>query len=174
MSLSKGFVQVYTGDGKGKTTAAIGLAVRAAGAGLRVYIGQFLKQGDYSEIKSLAALKERITVVQFGSGKLVRNRPTEADRTLADRGLSAARQAVADGRYDVVILDEANVAAALGLISIEALVRLAKEKPPGVELVFTGRGAAPELIATADLVTEMTAVRHYYTAGVHARSGIEK
>ena len=174
MTLSKGFVQVYTGDGKGKTTAAIGLAVRAAGAGLRVYIGQFLKQGDYSEIKSLEILNDRITVVQFGSGKLVRGRPTEADRALAGRGLAAARQAVADGRYDVVILDEANVAAALELISTDALVRLAREKPPGVELVFTGRGAAPELIAAADLVTEMKAVRHYYTAGVNARSGIEK
>ena len=174
MGLSKGYVQIYTGDGKGKTTASLGLALRAAGAGLRVFIGQFLKNGDYSEIQALKALGDRVTVVQFGSGRLIRGRPGEKDRALAAEGLSAARQALTAGGYDLVILDEANVAAAMGLVSVDELLALVKEKPAAVELVLTGRGASPELMAAADLVTEMKAVRHYYEAGVHARQGIEK
>ena len=174
MKLLKGYVQIYTGDGKGKTTASLGLALRAAVAGLRVYIGQFLKNGDYSEIRALKALEDQVTVVQFGSGRLIRGQPDEKDRALATEGLTAARQALTGGRYDLVILDEANVAAAMGLVSFEALIGLVKEKPAAVELVLTGRGASPELMAAADLVTEMKAVRHYYEAGVHARQGIEK
>jgi cob(I)alamin adenosyltransferase len=174
MKLSKGYVQVYTGDGKGKTTASLGLALRAAGAGMKVYIGQFLKSGDYSEIQALKALGDRITVAQFGSGRLIRGQPGEKDRALAAQGLAAARQALAGGCYDLVILDEANVAAAMGLVSFEELIGLVKEKPAAVELVLTGRGASPELMAAADLVTEMKAVRHYYEAGVNARQGIEK
>ena len=174
MGLSKGYVQIYTGDGKGKTTASLGLALRAAGAGLKVYIGQFLKSGDYSEIQALKALGDRVTVVQFGSGKLIRGQPDDADRTLAAQGLAEARQALTAGQYDLVILDEANVAAAMGLVSFEELIGLVKEKPDAAELVLTGRGASPELMAVADLVTEMRAVRHYYAAGVHARRGIEK
>ena len=174
MPLPKGFVQVYTGDGKGKTTAVVGLAVRAIGAGLRVYLAQFLKQGDYSEVKALGQFKDRITIVQFGTGRFVRGKPSDADRALAARGLAAARQALASGDYDLVILDEANVAVALGLISVEAILDLVKRKPEAVELVVSGRGAAPEIIAAADLVTEVKVIKHYYEAGVEARTGIEK
>jgi cob(I)alamin adenosyltransferase len=174
MVLSKGYVHVYTGDGKGKTTASLGLALRAAGAGLRVYIGQFLKQGEYSEIRALGLLGDRISVAQFGSGRLIRGQPDAQDRALAARGLAAARQAVKGGQFDLVILAEANGAAAMGLRAVEDLGALARDKPAAVELVFTGRGASAELMAAADLVTEMKAVRHYYEAGVHAREGIEK
>jgi cob(I)alamin adenosyltransferase len=174
MPLPKGFVQVYTGDGKGKTTAVIGLAVRAIGAGLRVYLAQFLKQGDYSEIKALSQFKDRITIVQFGSGRFVLGKPSDSDRALAAKGLAAACQALTSGDYDVVILDEANVAASLGLISVAAILDLVRQKPRAVELVVSGRGAAPEIIAAADLVTEVKVIKHYYDAGVEARTGIEK
>ncbi|MDD2605293.1 MAG: cob(I)yrinic acid a,c-diamide adenosyltransferase [Desulfobacterales bacterium] len=174
MPLPKGFVQVYTGDGKGKTTAVIGLAVRAIGAGLRVYLAQFLKQGDYSEVKALGQFKDRITIVQFGTGSFVRGKPSDTDRALAAKGLAAARQALTSGDYDVVILDEANVAATLGLISTEAILELVKRKPETVELVISGRGADPAIIAAADLVTEVKVIKHYYENGVQARTGIEK
>ncbi|MBW2356338.1 MAG: cob(I)yrinic acid a,c-diamide adenosyltransferase [Deltaproteobacteria bacterium] len=174
MPLPKGFVQVYTGDGKGKTTAVIGLAVRAIGAGLRVYLAQFLKQGDYSELKALSRFKDHITIVQFGSGLFVRGKPSDADRALAAQGLAAARQALTAGEYDVVILDEADVAASLGLISVDEILDLVTRKPETVELVISGRGAAPEIIAAADLVTEVKGVKHYYEKGVQARTGIEK
>jgi cob(I)alamin adenosyltransferase len=174
MPLPKGFVQVYTGDGKGKTTAVIGLAVRAIGAGLRVYLAQFLKQGDYSEVKALSQFKDRITIVQFGSGRFVLGKPSDADRALAAKGLAAARQALTSGDYDLVILDEANVAASLGLISIDEILDLVKRKPETVELVISGRGADPQIIAAADLVTEVRVIKHYYENGVQARTGIEK
>ncbi len=174
MPLPKGYFQVYTGEGKGKTTAVIGLAVRALGAGLRVYLGQFLKQGDYSEIKALGQFADRITLVQFGSGRFVLGNPSDADRALASKGLAAARQALLSGDYDMVILDEANVAAAMGLFSVEDLMDLVKARPENVELVVSGRGAAPEIIAAADLVTEVKVIKHYYEAGVNARVGIEK
>lgn len=174
MPLPKGFVQVYTGDGKGKTTAVIGLAVRAIGAGLRVYLAQFLKQGDYSEIRALSRFEDQITMVQFGTGRFVRGKPSDTDRALAAKGLAAARQALTSGNYDVVILDEANVAAALGLISVEAILDLVKRKPEAVELVVSGRGADPKIIAVADLVTEVKVIKHYYDNGVEARTGIEK
>jgi cob(I)alamin adenosyltransferase len=174
MPLPKGFVQVYTGDGKGKTTAVIGLAVRAIGAGLRVYLAQFLKQGDYSEVKALGRFKDQITIVQFGTGRFVRGKPSDDDRALATKGLAAARQALTSGGYDVVILDEANVAATLGLISVEAILDLVKQKPETVELVVSGRGADPKIVAAADLVTEVKVIKHYFENGVQARTGIEK
>jgi cob(I)alamin adenosyltransferase len=172
--LPKGYVQVYTGEGKGKTTAILGLAMRAMGAGLRVYLAQFLKQGDYSEIKSLNKFGDRITLVQFGTGRFVRGKPSDDDRDLAVKGLAEARRALTGGAYDLVILDEANVAVALGLFSVEDLMDLIQAKPEAVELVITGRGAAPSIIEAADLVTEVRAVKHYYQAGVAARTGIEK
>mgnify|MGYP000615069209 CR=1 FL=1 len=124
----KGYVQVYTGDGKGKTTAALGLILRAAGAGLRVSLIQFLKEGDYSEIKALRQLVPLVHVRQFGSGRFVRGRPTDEDRALADQGLEAAREDLTSGRYDVVILDEINVAGALGLVATESVLDLLRQR----------------------------------------------
>ena len=169
----QGFVQVYTGDGKGKTTAALGLALRAAGAGLRVYFGQFIKNADYSEIKALARFADCITVRQFGRGCFLLTEPAPEDRAAARRGLDNVRQALVSGDYDLVIADEANVAVALGLIEANDLVSLIDRRPEQVELVLTGRGAPDAVLARADLVTEMRCVRHYYDRGVLARQGIE-
>ena len=170
----QGFVQVYTGDGKGKTTAALGLALRAAGAGLRVYFGQFIKNADYSEIKALARFADCITVRQFGRGCFLLTEPAPEDRAAARRALGAIGLALVSGDYDLVIADEANVAASRALIDEAALLELIDLRPPQVDLVLTGRGAPAAVLARADLVTEMRAVRHYYDRGVAARVGIEK
>ena len=170
----QGFVQIYTGDGKGKTTAALGLALRAAGAGLRVYFGQFIKNGDYSELTGLARFDDCITVAQFGLGRFVGGEPAPEDREAAQQGLQEIRRALVSGAYDLVIGDEANVAASRALIDEAALLELIDLRPPQVDLVLTGRGAPAAVLARADLVTEMRAVRHYYDRGVAARVGIEK
>jgi cob(I)alamin adenosyltransferase len=170
----KGYVQIYTGDGKGKTTAAIGLAVRAAGAGLKVYIAQFMKLGDYGEITALRRLSDGITVEQFGTGRFIRGNPAPEDFAAARRGIERVKEIFAGRSHQLVVLDEANVAAACGLFPSADLLDIVQTRPEGVEVVLTGRQAAPELIARADLVTEMKAVKHYYQAGVAARTGIEK
>jgi len=172
--IEHGYVQVYTGDGKGKTTAALGLAVRAAGADLQVYIAQFIKMGDYSEIKTLHRLSDKITVEQFGRGRFLGGKPSPEDFELARHGLERVRQVLAAGQYDVVILEEANVAVKYGLIGVQELVSLIIAKPAHVEMVITGRGASPRIIEIADLVTEMRVVKHYFEKGVKARIGIEK
>lgn len=169
----KGYVQVYTGSGKGKTTASLGLAIRAAGAGLRVYIAQFLKQGDYSEIKALAAFPN-ITVEQYGMGKFVRGNPTEEEKIAARNGYESLCKALTGNTYDLVIAEEGNVAVSYDIISEAELMALLDMKPDNVELVITGRGALPSLVDRADLVTEMTEIKHYYKRGVKARVGIEK
>jgi cob(I)alamin adenosyltransferase len=167
-------VHVLTGDGKGKTTAAIGLAIRAAGAGLTVFMGQFIKKGIYSEIKALKRFDDLITVEQFGRGRFIRNDPEPEDLQAAQRGLDRLHHIVGDDTHDVVILDEANVAVRLGLVTIEQLLDLIAARPRGMEMVVTGRYAHSRLVETADLVTEMSAVKHYFTQGVTAREGIEK
>ncbi len=169
----KGYVQVYTGDGKGKTTAAIGLAVRAAGAGLKVYIAQFLKKGDYSEIKALSRF-ENITIEQYGAGQFVMGRPSEKEMAAAGEGFTRLCEILKENRHDLVIAEEANVAVLCGILSEKDLLDIIDVKPDNVELVFTGRGAPPTLIDKADLVTEMKEVKHYFRKGVAARVGIEK
>lgn len=171
--MRKGFVQVYTGNGKGKTTAALGLAVRAAGAGLRVLIVQFIKQKKCSEHAALERFPDRITVRQCGKG-LLRGKPSAADVRAARKGMEEARQSVLSGEYDVAILDEANVAAHYGLIPVRDLLDLIANKPAGVELVITGRYADERVLEAADLVTEMKEIKHYMRQGVQARRGIEK
>lgn len=170
----QGLVQVYTGDGKGKSTAAFGLALRAMGRGLKVKIVQFLKGNTrYGEIiatKDLAA----IDVVQFGSPEFVNPlHPREEDRQMARDALDHGREALLSGQYHLVILDEVNVAAKLGLISVDDILALIKEKPKAVELVLTGRDADPRVIEAADLVTQMTLIKHPYEKGISARYGIE-
>lgn len=169
-----GCIQIYTGDGKGKTTAALGLALRAVGAGRRVYIGQFIKGRHYSELQGLAKLGENVDVQQFGEGRFLYHEPTQADCAAARRGLDDVRRVFEEHRHQVVILDEANVAVRIGLFNIDDLLALTDAKPPDVELVITGRNAHPRLIERADLVTEMRAIKHYYSTGLQARTGIEK
>ncbi len=170
----KGYIQVYTGDGKGKTTAALGLALRAAGAGMRVFIAQFVKGRVYSEDKILARMKGRITFRKYGRRRFIHGKPAPADVAAARRGLKEAEAALLSGRYSLVILDEASIAVRLRLFPASELLRLAAAKPSCVELVITGRYAPPELVRAADLVTEMREVKHYYREGVKARRGIER
>jgi len=169
----KGYVHVYTGDGKGKTTAALGLALRAAGAGLRVYIAQFVKGMHYSELDALKRFPDLITVKQYGRDCFIRNRPTEEDIRSARTGLEEVRELLGSGAYQVFILDEANIAVYYNLFSAAELAELIRERPANVEIVITGRRAAPEILELADLVTEMKEIKHYYNEGVLARAGIE-
>ena len=168
-----GYLQLYTGDGKGKTTAALGLLLRAAGAGLRVYLGQFLKLGRTGELAALRARFPEVQVALYGPRGWIRGEPTPAQRRAARRGLARLQAALSSGRYDLVIGDEAVTAAAVGLFPGADLLALAEARPRGTELVLTGRGADRRLRTRADLVTEMRAVRHYYARGVKARRGIE-
>ncbi len=170
----KGYVQVYTGNGKGKTTAAIGLAMRAVGAGLKVFIGQFVKGMYYSELKSLSKLSPQLVVKQFGRETFVHNKPSEEDVRSARKGYEEVKALIKGGEYDLVILDEANIAIYFNLLTVDDLLSLIEEKPESVELVFTGRNADPRLIEKADLVTEMKDIKHYFEDGVRARKGIEK
>lgn len=169
----EGYVQVYTGNGKGKTTASLGLAVRAAGAGLRVYIVQFLKRGDYSEIKALSQF-DNIRIEQYGHGKFVKGRPSEDDVRAGREGYKKLCDILSAGEHDLVIAEEANMAVTYGLFSEQDLLDLIDQKPGHVELVITGRGASQAVIDRADLVSEITEVKHYYKKGVKARVGIEK
>ncbi len=168
-----GYIQIYTGDGKCKTTAALGLILRAVGAGLRVYLGQFIKGRDYSEIQILKARFPEVTVIQFGHGRFIRGTPAEKEIEAAVKGLEKLKEAMQSGRFDVVIGDEANTAVTAGLFSEEDLLALCDSKPETVELVLTGRGAGQALQHRADLVTEMKCIKHYYNAGVKGRPGIE-
>ena len=170
----KGYIHVYTGNGKGKTTAALGLAIRAVGAGLKVYIAQFLKHGDYSEIKGLDRFSDTITVEQFGCGRFIKGRPSKEDVAAARQGLKKVKTILAAGKYSVVILDEANVAVSLNLFSENELLEILDHRPDNVEIIITGRGAASGIIEAADLVTEMKEIKHYFKKGVKARIGIEK
>jgi len=170
----KGYVQIYTGDGKGKTTAALGLALRAAGAGKKVFMAQFIKSGEYSEIKALERFSDLITVKQYGLGRFIKNSPSDKDRAILQKGISEIKAVMTSGDVAVVILDEINVALKLGLVKIKTLLNLMDLRPSHVELVLTGRGADPAILEKADLITEMTCVRHYFAKGVPARKGIEK
>jgi cob(I)alamin adenosyltransferase len=167
------YFHVYTGDGKGKTTAALGLALRAAGAGWSVFIGQFAKGQATSELDALRRFDDRITIRQFGREELIGPRADDVDRRSAESGLAECATALSSGRYRLVILDEANVAATMRLLSLQKLLDLIDSRPEGVELVLTGRWAPTEILDRADLITEMREVKHYYRQGVPARKGIE-
>ena len=170
----KGYVQVYTGNGKGKTTAAFGQALRAAGAGLRVYIAQFVKGMEYSEHKAMERFSDLITIKQYGRDCFINQEPNEKDIQAAKQGYDDVAEIMRSGNYQMVILDEANIAVHYKLFSAQDLVALMDMKPKNLELVITGRYADPMVLEKADLVTEMLEVKHYYHEGVVARKGIEK
>jgi cob(I)alamin adenosyltransferase len=170
----KGKVHVYTGDGKGKTTAALGLSIRAAGAGLRVFIAQFIKSDEYSEIKALKRFSDLITVEQFGLGGFIGGNPSSGDIEAAQKGAVRVKEIISTDTYDMVVLDEANIAVKYKLISEQDLLDIIDAKSKNIELVITGRDAAAKIIEKADLVTQMKAVKHYFQNGVEARVGIEK
>jgi len=170
--MDKGYLQVYTGNGKGKSTASFGLALRAIGAGLRVQIIQFIKSMDYSEIEVLKKLG--IEVSQYGRGCFIKGDPVPEDCQKAAEALERARQIFNEKSTDLLILDEVNVAHYFKLFTDEDLQSILEEKPENLELVCTGRYAPDWLVERADLVTEMKEIRHYYTKGVDARDGIER
>jgi len=175
-SLGRGYVHVYTGNGKGKTSAALGLAFRAMGRGLKTYIGQFMKGQRYGELGAARMVYPYITIEQYGKDSFihVQDPPHEDDVLMAREGAAKGRRAMLSGRYDIVILDEINTAHLFHLISIQEMLDMIESRPNGVELVFTGRYAPPELIEAADLVTEMREIKHYYQQGITARDGIER
>lgn len=172
----RGYIQVYTGNGKGKTTAALGLALRAAGYGLRSYIGQFLKGQHYGEIEAIEKLLPYITLEQFGRKGFIHvtENPEEEDIQRAKEGLAKCLKAMLSLKYKIIILDEVNVAVYFKLLSEEEVHHFLDQKPEGVEIVLTGRYAPLAFIKRADLVTEMKEKKHYYKKGVKAREGIEK
>jgi cob(I)alamin adenosyltransferase len=170
--LKKGLVQVYTGNGKGKTSAALGLALRAAGAGLKVLICQFMKGRPSCETIALKKIGN-ITVRRCGRSCFVKRKPAAEDIGLAGSALAEVRIDIARGKYDVVILDEVNVASRRGLIGTDELIAVIKSRPSFVEVVLTGRSAPSSLMRCADLITEMREIRHPCRKGVTARRGIE-
>jgi cob(I)alamin adenosyltransferase len=170
----KGYIHIYTGDGKGKTTAAIGLAIRAAGYGMKTYIGQFMKGQHYGE---LTALRDhpRITIEQYGDIECVhREEITQKHIDQAQQGLKQARKAMHSLEYDIIILDEINVAVWFGLISAEEVIEFLNERPKNVEFILTGRRAPEAFLEMADLVSDIKEIKHYYNQGVKARTGIER
>jgi len=174
MTLERGCVQVYTGNGKGKTTAALGLALRAVGRGLKVCILQFIKGGGpYGEHLIAEKLAPLLTIIQTGRPGWVNTKDITADRTVAQEAFTKAKELLTSGEYDLFICDEINGAVGFGLIDVEQVLELISLKPEQVELVLTGRNAHERVMEAADLVTEMREIKHYYKAGVPARTGIE-
>ena len=187
--LERGLIHVYTGDGKGKTTAALGLALRAAGCGFCTYVCQFLKGQKYGELEAARWLSEGapamgrrppITIERFGKPTFVHvstdgtgTTASEEDVRLAKEGLAAARRAMGGGQYELVVLDEINVALYFQLLTVQEVLEVIDAKPEGIELVLTGRRVPDEILARADYITEMREVRHPYQQGIRARRGIE-
>lgn len=170
--LKNALVHIYTGTGKGKTTAAFGLAVRAAGAGLKVCIYQFIKGSPYSENNIFDHI-DMINIEQCGRGCFIKGKPGPKDIECAERGFKKACASIHSGKYDLVILDEINIALKLELIKASEVIDMIKDKPSSVELVLTGRYCPKSLLKYADLVTEMRKVKHPFDKGILARKGIE-
>ncbi|GFN34527.1 cob(I)yrinic acid a,c-diamide adenosyltransferase [Tepidimicrobium xylanilyticum] len=170
--MDNGYIHVYTGNGKGKTTAALGLALRAICAGKKVFIGQFIKGMEYSELKSVDYLPN-LVIEQFGRDCFIYKAPKEEDIRLAKAGLNKCKVILKEGNFDVVILDELNIALYYNLFTVEKVLETIKGKASHVEVIITGRYADERIIQIADLVTDMVEIKHYYNKGVVARKGIE-
>lgn len=170
----KGYIQVYTGNGKGKTTASLGLALRACGAGKKVFIGQFVKGKYYSEILAIEKYLNGIVLKQYGLDCFIYKEPGKEDIIAARNGLAEMKTIINSGGYDIVIMDELNIALYYKLVELKDVLEILKNKPTNVEIVITGRYASDKIIEIADLVTEMNEIKHYYTKGIEAREGIEK
>ena len=169
----KRYIQIYTGNGKGKTTAALGQAVRAAEAGMKVYFAQFVKGKPYSEISMIENRIPEITIKQYGLGCFIVDKPSLEDINAARKGLQEIEDIIISGEYDMIVLDEVTIALYYKLFSVDDVIKVLQIKPNKTEIVITGRYAPDELIEIADLVTEMKEVKHYYNMGVEAREGIE-
>lgn len=171
--METGYIQVYTGSGKGKTTAALGLALRCLCAGNRVFFGQFMKGRETSEQKAPAYLPG-LTMEQFGAFHFVGGAPSEEDRRQGQAGLVRMKEVLQSGEYDLVIFDEINTALAYEIVTLEQFAEVLQCRLPQTEVVLTGRGAPDAVLRCADLVTEMKEIKHYYNSGVPARVGIEE
>jgi len=170
--MEQSFVHVYTGNGKGKTTAALGLSVRAALAGKKVFFAQFIKGMEYSELKVSEFIKN-IEIQQFGRECFIYKKPTEEDIEAANKGMDVCEKVLKGVEYDLVVLDELNIALYYKLIPLGRVVKAIRERTQSIEVVITGRYAPEEIIEIADLVTEMKEIKHYYNQGIQARKGIE-
>ncbi len=171
--MNKGCIQIYTGNGKGKTTAALGLSLRAVGAGLKVFFAQFVKGKLYSEIEVINRAVPYITLKQYGLDCFIKKKPTVEDINAARTGLKEVEQIIYSGDYDIVVLDEVNIALYYKLFSVGEVIKIITNKPDKTEIIITGRKAPKELIEIADLVTDMVEIKHYYNKGIEARKGIE-
>jgi cob(I)alamin adenosyltransferase len=170
----RGLVIVITGNGKGKTTAAFGQALRAIGQGYKVFVLQFMKGRKYGEFIAAEKYLPRLTIHMSGLDSFVmRDNPAAIDIELAQKGLDTARKAITSGKYDMVILDEINVALDFKLIKLKEVIELIKNKPPALDLILTGRYAPKEIIKLADMVSEVQEIKHHYNAGIKDRAGIE-
>jgi cob(I)alamin adenosyltransferase len=170
--LTKGYIQIYTGDGKGKSTAAFGVAARMAGRGGRVFIGRFMKGLTSGEFMSCNAIPG-IEYEDFGSEEYIVGTPSDRDFSSAEHGLRRVGDALESNEYDMVVMDEVNDALLFGLLTLDDVMEVVAKRPEHTELIITGRGAPKRLIDMADLVTEMRAVKHYFDEGVMARPGVE-
>lgn len=171
--MEKGYIQIYTGNGKGKTTAALGLSLRAVCSGKTVFFGQFVKGMKYSELKANELL-DNFEIKQYGRDCFIQKEPDEEDIRLAKEGLRELSEKISSNQYDVVVMDELNIALYYKLFDVQEVIETLKSKSPKTEIIITGRYAPEELIEIADLVTEMKEIKHYYQQGVIAREGIEK
>ncbi len=171
--MGKGYIHVYTGNGKGKTTAALGLSLRAIFVGKKVFFGQFIKGMDYSELESQRYLPN-FKIQQFGRDCFIYNNPTEEDIRMAKEGLEICKRILNSHEYDIVVLDEINIATYYRLLDPDDIIDILKNREPKIEVILTGRYADEKIIEFADLVTEMKEIKHYYYKGVEARKGIEK
>lgn len=168
-----GQIQIYTGNGKGKTTAAIGQAIRAAGAGLKVYIAQFIKGKPYAEIELIRERIPEIEIKQFGLRCFIVEQPTQEDIEAANNGLKEVERIILSGEFDMVVLDEITIALFYSLFKTDRVIKILQSRPTNCEIVITGRYAPDSLLEIADLVTEMKEIKHYYQIGINARKGIE-
>lgn len=168
-------LHVYTGNGKGKTTCALGLALRAIGHGLRVVMIQFMKGGiKYGELESAKLLTPLFTIIPMGRADFVsKENPALVDIEWAEKGLNTAEEIIKNEACDILILDELLVAVDFRLVSVERVIELIKKTPSTIELVLTGRGAPPEISGIADLVSEMVEIKHYFTKGIVSRKGFD-
>jgi cob(I)alamin adenosyltransferase len=171
---SRGLVMVYTGDGKGKTTAAMGQALRALGHGKKVFVVQFMKGKKYGEVLAAEKSLPGLIIRPCGLDSFVmKDNPAPVDIELARQGLNLAKKAVSSGEYDMVILDEINVALDFKLIPLDEVLDLIKNRPDSVDVILTGRYALPEIIEIADMVSEIREIKHHYSKGIKERAGIE-
>jgi cob(I)alamin adenosyltransferase len=171
--LKQGYIQIYSGDGKGKTTASLGVVLRIIGQGGKVFYAQFIKGKRSSEFKALENFPENFIHRMFGAGRFIKNTPSQDEITMAENGLSECEKALSSGEYDLVVMDELNGAIKCGILKVDQVIKAINMRNSQTELIITGRNAPPELIEIADLISEIRPIKHYFEKGVITRKGIK-